>query len=145
MKSDRIFGLSVFVVALFYIWSATTIQIGFLSDPVGSRTFPYLIGGVAAICAVVIILRPDGNPDWPNLVIWIKLVAAIFVMFLFAQMLKPYGFIIPAAIASASLSYLISPNLKLAALAGVGLSVGLFLVFRTALGLSLSAFGGIFG
>ena len=144
MTSDRVFGLCIFVVALFYLWSATTIQAGFLSDPVGSRTFPYLIGGVAAVCAVYIFVRPDDDPVWPNLLTFGKILAAVAVMFVFARLLKPFGFVIPAAAASALLSYLITPSIKVAAVTGVGLSLGLYLVFRTGLGLSLSAFGGLF-
>ncbi len=143
MASDRIFGLVFLVVALFYLWSATTIQAGFLSDPVGSRTFPYLIGGVVALCAAFIFAKPDADPVWPALTTFGKIAAAAAVMFVFARLLKPFGFIIPAAAASAFLSYLITPNIKAAAIAGAGLSLGLYLVFRSALGLSLSAFGNL--
>ena len=62
MKTDRIFGLCVIGVALAYIASATQIQVGFLSDPVGSRTFPYIVGAVALVCALAIVLRPDDEP-----------------------------------------------------------------------------------
>ena len=46
MRGDRIFGLVMMIVALGYILSATTIRTSFMSDPVGPRIFPYLIGGV---------------------------------------------------------------------------------------------------
>ena len=62
-------------------------------------------------------------------------------MYGFAVTLKPIGFIIPAAVASALLSYLIVPNLKTALASGLGLSVGLFLIFKYALGLGLAPFG----
>ncbi|MCY3878662.1 MAG: tripartite tricarboxylate transporter TctB family protein [Rhodobacteraceae bacterium] len=141
MVSDRIFGLGIIFVALFYLWSAANIQIGFLSDPVGSRTFPYLIGGIALLCALVFVVRPDPDPVWPRLPTLVRIVAAIAVMYLFSQTLKPLGFIIPAAIASGVLSYLISPRLLASALTGIGLSIGLFIAFNSALGLSLSPFG----
>ena len=67
MASDRIFGLVVVIVALGFILSATQIQTSFLSDPVGPRTFPYLVGGVMALCGITVILRPDADPDWPVL------------------------------------------------------------------------------
>ena len=58
----------------------------------------------------------------------------------YAYSLKPFGFVIPTAITAAVLSYQISPRFGPAALAGAGLSVGLFLVFKYALDLGLVAF-----
>lgn len=141
MRSDRIFGLGIVVVALAYLASATQIQIGFLSDPVGSRTFPYIVGGISLLCGLLILLRPDANPNWPETPIVIRIFLAVVVMYGFATSLKPVGFIIPSAVASAILSYLISPNPKTAIASGLGLSVGLFVIFKYGLGLGLAPFG----
>ena len=46
IKGDRIFGAFMMVVALGYILNARGIQTSFMSDPVGPRLFPYLVGGV---------------------------------------------------------------------------------------------------
>ncbi|CAN0586492.1 unnamed protein product, partial [Ectocarpus sp. 12 AP-2014] len=59
MVSDRIFGAVVTLLALAYIASATQIQTSFLADPVGPRVFPYIVGGVAAFCGLLVVLRPD--------------------------------------------------------------------------------------
>ena len=59
MASDRIFGLVMAIVALAYIASATQIQTSFLSDPVGPKTFPIIIGVVCAISAMFMVLKPD--------------------------------------------------------------------------------------
>ena len=141
MASDRLFGWSILVIALAYIASATQIQAGFFSDPVGSRIFPYLVGGVAIVCALGIILRPDEDPTWPPMSTTGRILIAIIVMFGFAVSLKPLGFLIPAAVASALLSFLIRPDPIRAIAAGIGLSIGLFLIFRFAFGLGLAPFG----
>ena len=141
MKTDRIFGLCVIGVALAYIAGATQIQVGFLSDPVGSRTFPYIVGAVALVCALAIVLKPDDEPGWPPLATFGRIAIALVVLYGFAVTLRPFGFLIPAAVASAAISYLISPRPVAAALCGVGLSVVLFAIFRFALGLSLAPFG----
>lgn len=57
MASDRIFGLVALMVALAYVASATQIQTSFLSDPIGPKAFPILVGAVAAICSLVLIVR----------------------------------------------------------------------------------------
>ena len=139
MASDRIFGLVVLFVALGYIASATQIQTSFLADPVGPKAFPILIGAVGALSALVLILRPDPDPDWPALRTFGALLVAVIVLVAYAYMLKPLGFIIPTALAAGILSFQISPNPRAAAFAGAGLSVGLFLLFKFALGLGLVA------
>jgi len=55
----------------------------------------------------------------------------------YAYTLKPLGFLIPTAIASGILSYQIGHKLKAAIVTGLGLSVGLFVIFKYALGLGL--------
>lgn len=139
MASDRIFGLVVLFVALAYIASATQIQTSFLSDPVGPRTFPIMIGVVAALSSLVMILRPDADPDWPVMRTLGALAIAVIVLVGYAYALKPLGFLVPTAIAAGILSYQISPNPRAAAFAGIGLSVGLFTLFKFVLGLGLVA------
>ena len=141
MASDRIFGLAVTVVALAYVAGATQIQAGFFSDPVGSKTFPYLVGGIAALCGIIIAIRPDPEPVWPAWRTVRSIAFAAAVLYLFAISLRPIGFLIPAAVASAILSYQISPKPKQAALAGVGLAAVLFVIFKYGLGLGLAPFG----
>lgn len=140
MASDRIFGLVTLFVALAYIASATQIQTSFLTDPVGPKAFPMLIGAVAALCSLVMIVKPDPDPDWPVARTWGGLAIAVIVLILYAYALKPLGFVIPTVFAAGILSYQISPRVVPAALSGVGLSIGLFILFKYALGLSLIGF-----
>ncbi len=137
MTTDRIFGFTVVVVALAYLASATQIQVGFLPDPVGPKTFPILISTIMAICGVAVMIRPDAEEMRVEGIV--KLVFAVAVLIAYANLLKPLGFLIPTAVASAIVSYLISPNIRNAAITGAALSVGLFVVFKLALGLSLFA------
>ncbi|CAN0162934.1 MAG: tricarboxylic transporter [Mameliella sp.] len=139
MVSDRIFGAVVTLLALAYIASATQIQTSFLADPVGPRVFPYIVGGVAAFCGLIVVLRPDEDPEWPVLRTMGALLVAVVVLVGYAYALKPLGFLLPTAITAGILSYQISPRPAAAALAGVGLSVGLFIIFKFALGLGLVA------
>ncbi len=140
MASDRIFGLIAAVVALAYIASATQIQVSFLSDPVGPKLFPIIIGVVGALSALFLVFRPDPEPEWPALRTLGALAAAVLVLVLYAYALKPLGFLLPTAIAAAILSYQISPRPRYAAIAGICLSVGLFTIFKFALGLGLVPF-----
>ena len=140
MASDRIFGLVVTLVALAYAASATQIQTSFLTDPVGPKTFPILVGGVAALCGLIMVFRPDPDPEWPALRTVGALALAVGVLVAYAYALRPLGFLIPTAIAASILSYQISPRPVPAVLSGISLAIGLFVIFRYALGLGLVAF-----
>lgn len=140
MNSDRLFGVVVILGALAYAAGALQIQTSFMSDPVGSKTFPLILAGVSAFCGLVMIARPEANPDWPGMTTLGSLAVSVIVMVGYAYTIKPLGFMIPTAICAAILSYQISPRAGPAAITGVGLSVGLFLVFKFALGLGLQPF-----
>lgn len=137
MSTDRVFGVVVILGALAYIAGALQIQTSFMSDPVGSKTFPILLGVVAILCGLVMILRPDGEPGWPDLATFVHIGIAIAVMLAYAYTLKPLGFLLPTAVCAAVLSYQISPRAWPAALTGIAISVGLFVIFKFILGLGL--------
>ena len=138
--SDRIFGLVMIAVALAYIAGATQVQTSFLSDPVGPKSFPILIGVLTAVCGVSILLKPDDDPHWPDFPTLIKLGIALLTLIAYAYTLRPVGFIIPTALAAGLMRYKIRSRPLPAVFTGLGLSVGLFLIFKYALGLGLFAF-----
>ena len=135
LRSDRIFGLVVILAALAYIASAFQLQTSFLSDPMGSKTFPIGLGIVAILCGLVMIFKPDEEADWPGLGATVKIAVSLGVMILYAYALKPLGFLVPTTLAAGILSYLITPRPLFNVLTGIGLAVGLFVLFRYALGL----------
>ena len=139
-KADRIFGLVLIVVALGYLFSATSIQISCLSDPVGPRLVPSMIGGAVLVCSLVLVIRPDVNADWPGLRTLLQLAIALAVLIGYASAVRPWGFLIPTAIVAGVLSFQINPKPTTAALTGLGLSVGLFVMFKMVLGLGLQGF-----
>lgn len=137
MRGDRIFGLVMIVLALGYILSATTIRSSFMSDPVGPRTFPYIIAVLIILCSVSMILRPDPDVEWPMGPMLLKLGIALAVLVAYAMTIKPLGFILPTIVVSAILSYQISPRPAPAVATGFGLGIGLFVLFKFVLGLGL--------
>ncbi|MBX2884409.1 MAG: tripartite tricarboxylate transporter TctB family protein [Granulosicoccus sp.] len=135
--SDRIFGLIVLVGSVAYFLAASNIPTGFLVDPVGPQFFPKLIASVACLCALLILLKPDTEPAWPRPMTWLRLAIAVATLLAYAYTLKPLGFLLPTAVAAAIISYQIQSRALVAVLTGIGLSVGLFLLFKYALGLGL--------
>ncbi len=137
--SDRLLGVVAVLAGLTYAFAATGIQTSFLSDPVGPKAFPVALGLIIALCGALIAIKPDRpGPTWPGLRTWGALAIAALVLVGYAYTLKPLGFLIPTAIAASVLSYQIRPRALAAVLTGIGLSIGLFALFRFVLGLSLA-------
>ncbi|UWQ21130.1 tripartite tricarboxylate transporter TctB family protein [Jannaschia sp. W003] len=137
---DRIFGVAVILGALAFGASALSLPEPFFSDPLGPKAFPLMVAGVSFLCGAVMALRPDPDPDWPGLGTLGSLALAAAVLVAYAYALKPLGFLVPTAIAAGILSYQIEPRPIGAVLAGLGLSAGLFVLFRYVLGLGLVPF-----
>ena len=135
MASDRIFGLITLITAVAYIAAATQIQTNFFSGEFLPKLFPLMIGAVAALCSLSIIFKPDPDPAWPQPPTWISMGIAVLVLAIYAVLLTPLGFILPTMFAAGILSYQISPRIRPAILSGIGLSLGLFVLFKYALGL----------
>ena len=138
--SDRLFGFTTAVLALAFFASAFQLESPFFADPVGPKTFPYIIAAIAFISGSFMILMPDPNPKWPNFSTLLRLILAILILIGYALTLRPAGFIIPTAIAAGILSYQISPNSSAATITGILLSVSLFIIFKYFLGLGLFPF-----
>lgn len=140
LRSDRVFGLVVVLAALAYVAGAFQIQTSFLADPVGPRTFPILVGLTGGLCGLYMVLKPDAEPHWPGTRTLAAMALAAIVLVAYALSLPRLGFLVPTAVAAGILSYQIEPRPFMAVLTGLGLAVGLYVLFRYALGLGLVAF-----
>lgn len=135
MQSDRLFGLVTLITAVAYIAAATQIQTNFFSGEFLPKLFPLMIGAVAAICSLILIFKPDPDPQWPAWRTFVAMAVAVLVLAVYAVLLSPLGFLLPTMFAAGILSYQISPRAGAAIASGIGLSFGLFVLFKYALGL----------
>jgi len=136
--SDRIFGLAGLALAAFYIWSATLIELSFISDPVGPRTFPIIVGAVLGLSSLVILLRPNAEPHWPRFARLAEIAGAVAVMIAYALLLPEAGFVIATAAASAFLTWRLGTAWHWSLVTGLFISLGIYVVFHLILGLSLA-------
>jgi putative tricarboxylic transport membrane protein len=136
--SDRILGGLMVLLALFYIWAASLTEISFISDPVGPKTFPMIIGAMVGISGLTVLLRPDPEPQWPALGSLLEILAAVILLFIYAAVLSEVGFVICTAVAAAFLSWRLGSGPIEAILAGIAMSIGIYVVFHLVLGLSLA-------
>ncbi|QFS96319.1 Tripartite tricarboxylate transporter TctB family protein [Labrenzia sp. THAF191b] len=136
--SDRILGGVGVCLAAFYIWAATIIPKSFMADVIGPSTFPIIIGVILAVCSTVFILKPDPAPDWPSAGPLLEIAFAVAVMLAYAHLLPELGFVISTAIATTYLTWRLGSKPLNSVVIGVATSIGIYVVFRLILGLSLA-------
>ena len=136
--SDRIFGGLMVALAAFFIWAAFQIQLSFITDPLGPRAFPIAIGVVLGLCGLVLVLRPDPEPDWPAMSRILEIGAAALVFLAYGQLLPELGFLICTFVAGGYLSWRLGSRPVEAIVAGLVISLGIYTVFHLILGLSLA-------
>ncbi len=136
--SDRVFGAIGLALAIFYVWAATTIQESFLTDAAGPKIFPFIIAAVMGLASVYFLLRPDPEPHWPNAGRLAEIGLAVLVLIAYAQALPELGFVISTALAAGYLTWRLGSKPLESVVIGVGTSVGIYVIFRLILGLSLA-------
>ncbi len=142
--SDRILGLVLLVLSTAYAIGAWTMEVGFLSDPVGPRAFPYLIAAIMGAASLWLILRPDPDPAWPARGFGVRLGLVLLSLVAYAYLLVPLGFIVTTALEMTLLSVLFGARPDQAAAGGLSFSVLVYLLFTRVLGVPLPV-GKIFG
>ena len=136
--SDRIFGAIGLLLAVLFAYSALQIQESFLSDAVGPKAFPLIIAAILAISSIAIILKPDSEPDWPNVKRLAEIFAALVVMLAYAELLPVVGFAISTAVASAYLTWRLGSKPIQSVIIGLSISASIYVVFHLIFGLSLA-------
>lgn len=138
MKSDRIFAVVVFAIALAMAWATTQIQESFIQDALGPKAFPMLIAVLMAASAVVMFFKPDADPEWPNLYKTLELAATAGVLMAYAQLLPIAGFVLATTVTTAFLCWRLGANGRQSAQAGVLTAVGIFVLFQYVLGVNMA-------
>jgi len=135
--SDRIFGALMLLLAATYSWTARGFDPGFMSDPLGPSTFPYLLGSVLGITALYLLIRPDAPAVWPPLANLLQMVLIIAVLLAYVALLEWLGFIIATFATVFVLGWRLGASLKTATFTGIGVALGVYGLFDVLLELPL--------
>lgn len=127
------------LVALAFVVGATQIEAGMIFDPLGARMFPIIIGVILGISALFPLLKPDPEPEWPTRRVAGQIGLVLLIMVAYAYTLVPLGFVLSTALAAALLSWRLGAKPLVALPVGIGVAVGIYVVFNRLLGLSLAA------
>lgn len=138
LSSDRIFGLIGLAIAALMVWQAGLIRESFIQDPLGPKAFPYVIATIMTLASLFIIFQPDEEPEWPAAGRLAEIAIAVGIMAAYAQLLPVAGFVLATAVTAAFLSWRLGSVPLKAIIAGIVISVGIYVVFHLILGLSLA-------
>ncbi len=136
--SDRVFGGIGLVLAIFFAWQASIIEESFLTDAVGPKAFPYVIAVIMGLSSIYFLLKPDPAPHWPAFGRLAEIALAAVVMFAYAELLPIAGFVIATAVAATYLTWRLGSKPLESVVIGIATSVGIYVIFRLVLGLSLA-------
>ena len=134
--SDRILGLVILGLAIWYGWTAGSYEASF-GDPLGPAAFPQMLAVPTALLSLFLILRPDPEPVWAERRQGLLQIVTIGVLIAYAFFLEDLGFVLATTIAVIAMSRLLGANWLKSAISGVVMAVGLFVLFDTLLGLPL--------
>ena len=142
--SDRIAGLVLAALVLWYGTIAFGIRNSFFSDPLGSRAFPIFVAVFLAPLALYLLVRRTGDrPDWAPRGTWPSLVATLVIFVAYALLMEPLGFLVANVFVFTALALVFgAPRLR-AVVAAVIATGTLFVLFGLLLDLYIP-FGEVF-
>jgi putative tricarboxylic transport membrane protein len=134
--SDRLTGLLIAALAIWYGWTANNFEEGF-GDPVGPSAFPKLLAVPMGLFALYLVVRPDPEPAWPRGNPLIRQLTMLATLLVYPLILEPLGFPLSTALALFVMAVVLRGTLKAAGISAIAISLGLFVTFDQILGLHL--------
>lgn len=142
--TDRITGGLLLLITLGYAYMGYHFKVGFMADPIGPKAFPLLIAGLLFLFILYILIRPDPEPQWPGLKIWLNMALVLFSLVIYAYALVPLGFIATTTLEVTILAVIFKGQLWKGIIASLVLSLTLYAGFVFLLDIPLPV-GKIFG
>ncbi|MBU2957991.1 tripartite tricarboxylate transporter TctB family protein [Paracoccus sp. 1_MG-2023] len=122
--ANRIFAALLLVVTLGYAFIAfAVIKAPFQYDPLGPESWPRILSVVAILCLLTILWRPDAAGFDVTGHVWFRLTAAVALLFAYAELYEPLGFILSTILFGTVLAAMLGAT-KLRAL-GFGVAAGI--------------------
>jgi putative tricarboxylic transport membrane protein len=145
VAKDALLGLGTFVLGSAYLIAAHSLPALQTGDPVGPKSFPYLIGIATVICAVVIGTRAilghshgDWSDDEGDAPTRMLAVGGVYMWtFLYFLVMEPLGFLLSCTAFMLGLCFFFNRGHPIAnVIVSFAIPLGTFLLF-TQLGISL--------
>ncbi len=133
---DRLFGVFLLLLGLFFVWGGNQLEVPFSYDPLGPKFFPMVAGGLLSILAVMAIVQAK-HVQFPAKNTMIKTALIVILLIGYQLTFHGLGFLLATAILVFSISRIFAGTPKQALGAGVGVSAVVYLIFNTLLDVPL--------
>ena len=137
--ADRILGLALLALAIFYGAIAFTIKAPFQYDPLGPESWPKLLAFVLGICAIVVIMKPDPDPDWGDRSSLSKLAMCLAGLIVYAMAFEPLGYMLSTLIFCGVMAWYCGASLRGSAIFALIAGIGGWVLFEHVLDLQVPA------
>ncbi|GAB4217391.1 MAG: tripartite tricarboxylate transporter TctB family protein [Rhodoferax sp.] len=131
--ADRILGALCVLLAAGMAWAARAYAADISYEPVGPRAFPTLLAGILALAGAWLLVAPSrlgsaqGAPSDP--LQWRAVATVAVVTLSYGALFQTLGFWLATAVMAVPVGMAFGGTLKATALGGVGLGLGLYLLF----------------
>lgn len=135
--SERILGGLLLFISIAGIWIARSFEAPFSYEPVGPRAFPMLILALLGISAIALILEKKSDTTWAPPPVMKRIGVLFLIILIYAWLFDKLGFVLATALMVIPIARFFSATWKQAVAGGVGLGVGLFILFDRLLDVAL--------
>ena len=142
--TDRITGVFLLALAVAFGLHARSFKTGFLTDPLGPKAWPMMLGAILALFSIYMIAKPQHGASWPKPIVLLRQGVLVAALVAYALLLDPIGFLAATVLVVAFMALLMGARWWQAGVTGLVSSVALYLLFNSVLGLPLPA-GALFG
>lgn len=124
IMADRIFAAAILAIALAYtIIAFTIIRAPFQYDPLGPESWPQILGVVSCLCCLWLLARPDVAKLEIHGKTLGRLAIVVFMLFAYAWLFQPLGFVLSTWIFSAAFSVMLGATLVRALIFGAATGI----------------------
>jgi len=127
--SDRILGAVCVVAAAGMAWTAKDYAAPISYEPVGPRAFPLLLSTLTAVGGAWLLAKPRAGSDAFGGVPWRRVGLSALAVVLYAALFQALGFIVATALMALPLGLAFGGHWRQSLLCGIGLGIGLFVLF----------------
>lgn len=137
MSVDRIFGAVLTLAGIAAGLEATTFNVAFLTDPVGPKALPFVVAVVLIVAGTTSLARPRDAVGLPTRAAAWRMAGAVAAFIGYALVMPWIGFFAATSLVVLALALLYRGPLLPSAMAALGLSGVLWLLFVALLSLPL--------
>jgi len=128
--SERLFGALLLLGSAVGIWIGWDLHAPVAYEPVGPRAFPLLVLALLCVFALVLMFgRAGSSSAWPPRAVLVRVGLLFAVLLAYALLFERLGFVVSTTLATVPVARAFGATWRQAVVSGLGLGVGLFILF----------------